>query len=181
MTVLALVSYVCAALVVALALMFGAPAISRQLFQIRMVRIAIQIDEHIDREELPRHAFVLMLRLTSYVFAEGPEHASLRSFYLVYKAVSHHEYASVLLAAQDSFDREALSSERFIAQQIQREIGRLVLIHSFRNSILWLPLWFVPAILLRAGERGDSKSKIKQVETAIVHPPVARTKELAGV
>jgi heme A synthase len=73
---------------------FGVPAIFREAFQIRMVRIGGEIDGYIERGELPRHRYVDELRENAYRFAESPRNVSLKMLWMLYRSLATGDYFS---------------------------------------------------------------------------------------
>jgi hypothetical protein len=189
MTIIAVASYVAAALIIAIAFMFGVPAIFREAFQIRMVRIGGEIDGYIERGELPRHRYVDELRENAYRFAESPRNVSLKMLWMLYRSLATGDYFSPDDAMRAHFMAHSTSGDRRFVEHVEQKMRRTLLMQSFRNSVLWLPLWPAPTILWRikqSGRRPRSERQGRALETInevmreIVHPWTVPQKLVIG-
>lgn len=141
MTALATLLFAATGVLLSVTLMFAVPALTRELFQTRMVDLCEEIDDHIRQGSLPHHAYVREMRDAAYHFAEFPEVARLRNAVIAVRIA--RQQGSVIEPMRDEFHGVATPAEWFIAEEISAQLSLAVLQQSLRNSVVWLPLAIV--------------------------------------
>lgn len=179
MTLLALL-YLLATAGTAFAVVFVAvPALAREKFQNRMSDLAARVDRHLADGTLAEHEFTWNLREAAYFYARYPSLVSLRTVWLSYQMVKDNKDVDQFEPERELQDLSQYSTaeQQHNARALADELADLCWTNSFRNTIFWLPLLPVPAVLRRIVARHDRGAEtIEKVETVLTH---RRQQELA--
>lgn len=134
MNLMVLALAVAAAAVVVITLVILIPMATRERYSSRLFELARQLDDHLDRGDVPRHEYVERTLDAIYFFAEHPTAASMQV--ALYPVIDTQEIDRELA----DFKRTAPAKQAKTFNVIFKQFTQRTVRQTVYNSFAWAPL-----------------------------------------